>query len=224
MTVIFYESDYLLANDSLHLHTPKHTDLHFISGIKPSLEYETSISYCYNTGSENAGIIEAMLAHILWSLFWFWRLLQGRKCVFHSSDCVITATRKKNLHHPLMVQNLDNATARKKETSCSVFRPHFSLHHHHLKCLKSSEKLQFSYEIHAVWEWRHRWSSAASPESGGEAECLVTSLKIHAFVYCFLSLTPSRPDSSTQRTDGDLCPAVLLVISPPESQHLLPNK
>lgn len=79
-------------------------------------------------------------------------------------------------------------------------------------------------EIHAVCERRHRWSSAASPESGGEAECSVTSLNIHAFVYCFLSLTPSRPDSSSQRTDGDLCPAVLLVIPPPESQHLLPNK
>lgn len=43
-----------------------------------------------------------------------------------------------------------------------------------------------------------------------------------------LTHTPSRADSGSQRTDGDLCPAVRSVIHPPtpppESQHLLQNK
>lgn len=42
-----------------------------------------------------------------------------------------------------------------------------------------------------------------------------------------LTHTPSRADSGSQRTDGDLCPAVRSIISPPpppESQHLLQNK
>lgn len=128
------------------------------------------VSYCYGTGSENTGIVGAMFAQIL--IFLNCGVCFGFEGFF--------LCREGNVFSCIQLCDYCN---QEEEPSSSIY-PSESV-----QCRSKGERnLIFLYrpEMHASWERCRWWSPSASPDSGGEAECTITLLEIHALVYCFL--------------------------------------